>query len=111
MKNKLNFIVQFLLTGLLMGSYAQAKPLSNDVDLKELTTLTLKFYPGMGTRFMFPFVLDKDNDYVPYTNNNTNDQVFIPIQRQEGRNFFVIAVPPEHLGKNDVGNMFVTVAG
>lgn len=111
MKKTLNFIVHFLLIGVLMGSYAQAKPLSKDVDLKELTTLTLKFYPGMGTRFMFPFVLDKDNDYVPYTNNNTNDQVFVPIQRQEGRNFFVIAVPPDHLGKNDVGNMFVTVAG
>ena len=98
-------------TSLMVCSSSFAKPSSRDVDLKELTTLTLKFYPGMGTRFMFPFVLDKDNDYVPYTNNNTNNNVFVPIQRQEGRNFFVIAVPPDHLSKNDVGNMFVTVAG
>ena len=97
---------------LALSSHALAKPKHLDVKLKSLTTLTLKFYPGMGTRFTFPFLLDTDDDYVPYTNDNTNSAVFMPIQRQKGRNFFVITVPPEHvLAKPAIGNMFITVAG
>jgi len=89
-----------------------AKPNHLDIELKNLTTLTLKFYPGMGTRFTFPFLLDNDDDYVPYTNDNTNSTVFVPIKRQNGRNFFVITIPPEHVSeKEDIGNMFITVAG
>ena len=66
----------------------------------------------MGTRFTFPFLLDNDDNYVPYTNDNTNSGVFIPLMRQKGRNFFVITVPPEHvLTDHDIGNMFITVAG
>ena len=89
-----------------------AKPVHMDVELKQLTTLVLNFYPGMGTRFTFPFLLDNDDNYVPYTNDNTNSGVFIPLKRQKGRNFFVITVPPEHgTTDKDIGNMFITVAG
>jgi len=91
---------------------SMAKPIHRDVELKQLTTLVLNFYPGMGTRFTFPFLLDNDDNYVPYTNYNTNSGIFIPIKLQKGRNFFVITVPPEHvLSDHDIGNMFITVAG
>lgn len=100
------------LTLLVLSTNTIANPRHLEVPLKALTTLTLKFYPGMGTRFTFPFLLDKDDDYVPYTNDNTNSAVFVPIKRQDGRNFFVITIPPGHVSdKEDVGNMFITVAG
>lgn len=97
---------------LTLSTTSFAKPAHLDVKLKNLTTLTLEFYPGMGTRFTFPFLLDTEDDYVPYTNDNTNSTVFVPIKRQSGRNFFVITIPPEHVTeKDDIGNMFITVAG
>jgi len=103
-------LMLFTLLAVSMTSFA--KPVHQDVELKQLTTLVLNFYPGMGTRFTFPFLLDNDDNYVPYTNDNTNSAVFIPIKRQQGRNFFVITVPPEHVATDhDIGNMFITVAG
>jgi len=102
----------FLFTFLLLSFSGYAKPVHKDIELKQLTTLVLNFYPGMGTRFTFPFLLDSDDSYVPYTNDNTNSGVFIPLKRQKGRNFFVITVPPEHVStKRDIGSMFITVAG
>ncbi len=95
-----------------VSAVSTAKPIHKDIELKQLTTLVLNFYPGMGTRFTFPFLLDNDDNYVPYTNDNTNSGVFIPLKRQKGRNFFVITVPPEHVSTDyDIGNMFITVAG
>ena len=106
----MRIIVLFVL--LALSTVSTAKPIHKDVELKQLTTLVLNFYPGMGTRFTFPFLLDNDDNYVPYTNDNTNSGVFIPLMRQKGRNFFVITVPPEHvLTDHDIGNMFITVAG
>lgn len=106
----MRMIVLFVL--LALSTASMAKPIHMDVELKQLTTLVLNFYPGMGTRFTFPFLLDNDDNYVPYTNDNTNSGVFIPLKRQKGRNFFVITVPPEHvLTDRDIGNMFITVAG
>jgi len=97
---------------LVVPTASTAKPVHKDVELKQLTTLVLNFYPGMGTRFTFPFLLDNDDNYVPYTNDNTNSGVFIPLKRQKGRNFFVITVPPKHVSTDkDIGNMFITVAG
>lgn len=103
----------FILTALLMLSgNGFAKPANIEVELKALTTLTLHFYPGLGTRFTFPFLLDEDDDFVPYTNNNTNMTVFVPVKREPGRNFFVISIPPEHVASNkDIGNIFISVAG
>ena len=104
--------MMLLMALLVLSTASYAKPVHKDVELKQLTTLVLNFYPGMGTRFTFPFLLDSDDNYVPYTNDNTNSGVFIPLKRQKGRNFFVITVPPEHVSKNhDIGNMFITVAG
>lgn len=104
--------MMLVLALLVISTASNANPIHKDVELKQLTTLVLNFYPGMGTRFTFPFLLDNDDNYVPYTNDNTNSAVFIPIQRQKGRNFFVITVPPEHVATDhDIGNMFITVAG
>jgi len=106
------YLLVLLCALLVLPTVSMAKPVHKDVELKQLTTLVLNFYPGMGTRFTFPFLLDNDDNYVPYTNDNTNSGVFIPIKRQKGRNFFVITVPPEHVSTDhDIGNMFITVAG
>jgi hypothetical protein len=97
---------------ILISSTSSAKPNHLDIKLENLTTLTLNFYPGMGTRFTFPFLLDNEDDYVPYTNDNTNSIIFMPIKRQSGRNFFIITIPPGHISEaDDIGNMFITVAG
>lgn len=106
------YLLVLLLSLLTLSTASTAKPVHMDIELKQLTTLVLNFYPGMGTRFTFPFLLDNDDNYVPYTNDNTNSGVFIPLKRQKGRNFFVITVPPEHVSTAlDIGNMFITVAG
>jgi len=106
------YLLVLLLSLLTVSTASTAKPIHKDIELKQLTTLVLNFYPGMGTRFTFPFLLDNDDNYVPYTNDNTNSGVFIPLKRQKGRNFFVITVPPEHVfSDHDIGNMFITVAG
>lgn len=106
------YVLSLVFALLTTSTIGIAKPKHVDIELKPLTTLVLNFYPGMGTRFTFPFLLDNDDNYVPYTNDNTNSGVFIPLQRQKGRNFFVITVPPEHvLTDRDIGNMFITVAG
>ncbi len=108
-----HYFLRVLFCSILVVSTAStAKPVHMDIELKQLTTLVLNFYPGMGTRFTFPFLLDNDDNYVPYTNDNTNSGVFIPLKRQKGRNFFVITVPPKHVSTDkDIGNMFITVAG
>jgi len=34
--------------------------------------LTVEIVPDLGTRFIFPFVLDEQDTYVPFTLNITN---------------------------------------
>lgn len=92
--------------------FADAKPRTKTVTLGEFTKLTLDIVPDLGTRFVFPFVLDEESDYVPFTSKITNP-VFVST-REKGRHFFVITLPsPKEGGKmpHYLGNLFVNVAG
>ncbi|KAF0190507.1 MAG: Uncharacterized protein FD165_2675 [Gammaproteobacteria bacterium] len=82
------------------------------VALEEFTTLTLKVVPDLGVRFVFPFILDEQDDYVPFTLNITNPM--FSHDRKNGRNSFVVTVPPPPQGgqiPTYYSNMFITVAG
>lgn len=93
---------------LLFSCALQAAPKSKTILLQKRTSLTVDIVPDLGTRFTFPFILDEDDGYVPYTLNITNDR-FVN-KREPGRNFFVITAP--QAGDSTVyGNIFLTVAG
>lgn len=87
---------------------AQAEPRSKAVELHKRTNLVVYVVPDLGVRFTFPFILDEQDAYVPYTLNITNPS-FID-KREKGRNYFVIT---EKAGSpsNMLGDVFMTVAG
>jgi hypothetical protein len=87
---------------------------AKEVELTEFTKLTIDIVPDLGTRFVFPFVLDEETNAktVPFTSNMTSN-VFIS-DRKDGRNTFVVTVAlPEGADPSAqyLGNFFVTVAG
>lgn len=87
-----------------------ASPKVREVVLQKHTTLTVEMVPDLGTRFIFPFVLDEQDEYVPFTLNLTNP-AFVS-KREPGRNSFVVTIPPTGArGAPSFGNLFVTVAG
>lgn len=90
---------------------AQAAPKNRNVVLAKHTTITVEIVPDLGTRFIFPFVLDEQDEYVPFTLNITNPK-FVS-KREPGRNSFVVTIPPQEGGRAPqyYGNLFVTVAG
>lgn len=93
-----------------------SNPRIKTVELKEFTKLTLDIVPDLGTRFTFPFLLDETGrkGLVPFTLNISN-KIFKPSEIKEGRNSFVLTVPPFEDGKpltgQFLGDLFVTVAG
>ncbi len=91
---------------------APIQPTIKNVKLEPFTTLNVALVPDLGTRFVFPFVLDEGDDIVPFTLDVTNP-LFIP-KRHNGRNFFTIEVdPPEDGGGVPMylSNLFVSVGG
>lgn len=101
----------FLLTLLLclVVQTAAATPRVKPITLDKHTTMTIAIAPGLGTRFIFPFVLDESDQFVPFTLNITN-AAFESI-REKGRNSFVVRLNPKAAGQDQHGNLFVTVAG
>lgn len=101
-----------LLMLLMFATMANAAPRVKPVTLERHTALVVYIPPGsLGARFLFPFVLDEQDDYVPFTLQITN-KVFSS-KREPGRNSFVVTVPdvlPTDRTQH-VGNLFVTVAG
>ncbi len=87
---------------------AYAEPRSKSIELHKRTPLTVYVVPDLGTRFSFPFILDEQDSYVPFTLNITNP-AFINA-REKGRNYFVITAPVRSEGTM-LGNVFVSVAG
>lgn len=87
---------------------ANAAPRSKPVELHKRTFLTVYVVPDLGTRFSFPFILDEQDAYVPFTLNITNPS-FVNT-REKGRNYFVITAPARAEGTM-LGNVFVSVAG
>lgn len=89
---------------------AYAEPRAKPIELHKRTTLTAYIVPDLGTRFTFPFVLDEQDSYVPFTLTSTNPT--FKNERVGGRNYFVITAPPTgQSGSSYYGNIFVTVAG
>lgn len=90
-----------------------AEPRINNIDLVRRTLLTVYVVPDLGTRFTFPFILDEQDDHVPFTLHVTNP-AFVNV-REKGRNYFLITAPVQGVpdpGKGTMlGNVFVTVAG
>ncbi len=80
------------------------------VVLKKYTTLTVRIVPGLGTRFLFPFGLDRTGRHVPFTLDLTNPGV-LAAPRAPGRNFFIVTARPGTAGRRRYGTLFVTVAG
>lgn len=88
------------------------KPSAKQIILKPFTTLNVNLVPDMGTRFIFPFVLDQTDDVVPFTLVSTNPA--FRTTRDEGRNFFVLEIDPPQGGgalPTNLGNVFVTAGG
>jgi hypothetical protein len=92
----------------LATSTAHAEPRSKPVELHKRTNLVVYVVPDLGVRFTFPFILDEQDSYVPFTLNITNPS--FEQRREKGRNYFVIT---EKAGSpsNMLGNVFITVAG
>lgn len=86
-----------------------AQPRLKPVSLAAHTMLTVDIEASKGTRFLFPFVLDTQDDFVPFTVDLTNKDIF-QYRREDGRNSFVIYVNPGVTGAHHA-TLFVTVAG
>lgn len=104
-------LVFVLLLSAAFSLSAQAAPKNRNVVLQKHTTLTIDIVPDLGTRFIFPFVLDEQDEYVPFTLNITNPS-FVS-KREPKRNSFVVTIPPTSAGRGPTqyGSLFVTVAG
>lgn len=103
----------FLMITLLFATSVQAlAPKVEHVTLEAFTTLEIALVPDLGTRFVFPFVLDEQDQFVPFTLTLTNP-VF-ETKRLPGRNTFVVTAPPPPEGgatPTYVANLFISVAG
>ncbi|KAF0190538.1 MAG: Uncharacterized protein FD165_2619 [Gammaproteobacteria bacterium] len=93
---------------------AENSPKKIHVALQEFTTITIDLVPDLGTRLVFPFVLDETgkDGAIPFTMNITNP-VF-HADRQPGRNIVVITAPPPADGgdmSGYLGDLFISVAG
>lgn len=105
-------VLVLLLSMSMFSTLVNAAPRVKTVTLEPHTALVVYIPPGsLGARFLFPFVLDERDDYVPFTLQITNN-VF-QSKREPGRNSFVVTVPdvPATDRAQYVGNLFVTVAG
>ena len=91
-----------------LTTQAYAEPRAKLIDLHKRTTLTVYIVPDLGTRFTFPFLLDEQDSYVPFTLTSTNPT--FKNERVAGRNYFVITAPVRSEGSM-LGNVFVSVAG
>lgn len=97
---------------LVFSATVSAAPRVKSVTLEQHTALVVYIPPSsLGVRFIFPFVLDEHDDYVPYSSQITNG-VF-EYKREPKRNSFVVTVPKVLPTDSTeyIGNLFVTVAG
>ncbi|ALP54966.1 hypothetical protein Tel_17065 (plasmid) [Candidatus Tenderia electrophaga] len=108
-------VASLLFAPLLAGAgEADNAPRVKRVALQEFTTLTIDIVPDLGTRLVFPFVLDEQprQGEAPFTMTLTNG-VF-KSDRKEGRNVLVLTAPPSRDGgdmSGYLGDLFISVAG
>ena len=95
---------------LVVASPACAALRQRRVVLTPYTTLTVSIVPGLGTRFIFPFVLDHAGRHVPFTLDLTNPAAFAA-HRDPGRNFFIVTARQGAARRRCYGTLYVTVAG
>jgi hypothetical protein len=103
----------FLLILSLSSFALQAAPKTINHPLTEFTELTLKLVPDLGTRLVFPFVLDNPRYSPPLVRNMTNGSVFDD-SFSERQNTIVLSVKTlEGGGKvaRYLGNYFVSING
>lgn len=100
--------VLFVVCITLIATGVRADPRVKPVELHKHTDLVLYVVPDLGVRLTFPFILDEQDAYVPFTLNITNPS--FEQKREKGRNYFVIT---QKAGSpsNMLGNVFITVAG
>lgn len=101
---------------LALATQAAGEPRSKTVPLQQFTQLTIDVIPDLGTRIVFPFVLDEQDDDIPFTLVSTNP--IFRTDRQPKRNSFVVMVDTSKTAPSGAaslptyyGNIFVTVAG
>ena len=99
-----------VLLALAVASPACAALRQRRVVLTPYTTLTVSIVPGLGTRFIFPFVLDHAGRHVPFTLDLTNPAAFAA-HRDPGRNFFIVTARQGAARRRCYGTLYVTVAG
>ena len=102
-------LLSFLLVAvLLLPLSSQAAPKILHVKLKQETKLTVHIPRNFGTKFRFPFILDQDDAFIPYSSFVTNPAFLI--QRKDGYNFFIVQLHPEAKPGVYRGNLFANVA-
>jgi len=100
-----------------------------ELELYDGMTFTIKLAPDHGTRFVFPFVLDEDHGFVPFSVQSINSRFVVNRgDNVKGRNFFITEYKyntvENEINKNKViqqinngtfnypeGNMFLNVDG
>jgi len=113
----MRYLISLLLCGMISIVQADTNnypivPKINHIKLIPFTTLNIELIPDLGTRFVFPFVLDESDDLIPFTIDLTNPM--FKTTRHPGRNFFTIEIdPPEEGGAvgQHLGNLFISAGG
>ncbi len=95
---------------LILSQRTLAGPRQRRVVLKPYTTLSVRIVPNLGTRFIFPFVLDRPGPWIPFSLDLTNPAVFSS-HRDSGRNFFIITARRGAEQRRSYGTLYVTVCG
>lgn len=106
-------LIIYALIAFASATAVHADPRQKVVTLSPHTAFTLDIdQDGGGTRFSFPFVLDEQDDNVPFTLDITNPA--FTSKRLEGRNSFVVTLPIPANGaslNHARSSLFITVAG
>jgi hypothetical protein len=101
------FMAAFLLFAAL-GSAVHAEPKERSIDLTSRTKAVIYVVPDLGVRFTFPFILDEQDQYIPFTSRITNPS--FEQAREKGRNYFIVTTKRDTPG-GVLGNLFMNVAG
>jgi len=115
-----------------LSQAAEMNPRQRDIPLTEFTKFSVDVVPDLGVRFIFPFLLNENDDIVPFQSVMTNNAVFDidrPGVSKDGQsskdiphNMFVLTVKKSGLcGKDNalcsngvpehLGTLFITAGG
>ena len=94
-------------------------PSQRPIELREFTTLSVDLVPDLGTRLIFPFILNDDSSILPFDIKVTNESIFHSIRSvNQSHNTVLLTVNTDSYlqsvqgGARDfIGSAFVTAAG